>query len=88
MGVVFGRHILHPCAGGAFTGHSPVNPARLIASTLIFNCAWRWSYVYLLAQLLGTGLAILAVHAVYGRGEYFSSNRERRSDQLRESLMP
>lgn len=59
-------------AGGRYTGYSPLSPARVLASSLIFNCAWRHAWVYLLAELLGAAAAVLVVLAVYGRGPHYT----------------
>lgn len=44
-------HALH--AGGPFTGFSPLNPALTFAGSLVFNCVWRYMWMYLLAQATG-----------------------------------
>ena len=33
------------CAGGQFTGMSPLNPAITFASSLVFDCFWRYSWM-------------------------------------------
>lgn len=40
-------------AAGPYTGYSLLNPALSFASSWVFNCAWRWSWMYWLAQLTG-----------------------------------
>jgi len=44
-----------PHAAGSYTGYSPLNPAVTIASSIVFNCAWRYMWKYLLAQVGGRG---------------------------------
>jgi hypothetical protein len=40
-------------AGGPFTGFSPLNPALTFAGSLVYDCAWRVMWMYLLAQATG-----------------------------------
>lgn len=58
--------------GGQYTGYSSLNPARTLATSLIFGCYWRYAGVYLLAQLLGLTAASLLALAVYGRGPHYT----------------
>lgn len=55
-----------PLSGGQFTGMSPLNPAITLASTLLFDCYWRYSWMYLLAQVTGAGLAAGLAAFIYG----------------------
>jgi hypothetical protein len=40
-------------AGGPFTGFSPLNPALTFAGSLVFDCVWRFMWMYLLGQATG-----------------------------------
>jgi glycerol uptake facilitator-like aquaporin len=40
-------------AGGPFTGFSPLNPALTFAGSLVYDCVWRYMWMYLLAQATG-----------------------------------
>jgi hypothetical protein len=33
------------CAGGMYTGLSPLNPARNFAGSLVFKCFWQYTFV-------------------------------------------
>ena len=54
-------------SGGAFTGGSPVNPARSLASTVVFSCYWEWVWVYLFAQVLAMAAGALYAVSFHGR---------------------
>jgi hypothetical protein len=50
------------CAGGPFTGFSPLNPALTFAGSLVFDCVWRYMWMYLLGQATGAALHWLNMH--------------------------
>lgn len=62
---------------GPYTGYSPLNPALTFAGSLVFNCTWRWMWMYILAQLTGAGLAALLAVGVFGMGPGYMSAEER-----------
>jgi glycerol uptake facilitator-like aquaporin len=62
---------------GPYTGYSPLNPALTFAGSLVFNCVWRWMWMYLLAQLTGAGLAALLAVGVFGMGPMYMSAEDR-----------
>lgn len=59
----------------------------MLASSLIFNCYWSYTYVYLLAHLCAVIAAALVSIALYGRGPHYLQSQERPTDTLRESLL-
>ncbi|WIA40572.1 hypothetical protein OEZ86_013913 [Tetradesmus obliquus] len=63
--------------GGAFTGMSPLNPAMSFAGTLVYDCEWRYVWMYVLGQYTGAGLAALLAVGVYGIGPMYLSEAER-----------
>jgi glycerol uptake facilitator-like aquaporin len=73
--------------GGRFTGYSPLNPARSLASTLTFECGWSTVWVYLLAQLTGLLLASLWAIGVYGRGPHYTGTATTEQRRLRQGLL-
>ncbi|KIY98507.1 aquaporin, glycerol transport activity [Monoraphidium neglectum] len=63
--------------GGVFTGTSPLNPAITFASSLVFNCYWRYSWMYWLAQLTGAGVAAALAIFVFGKGPWLMDEGQR-----------
>lgn len=43
----------------------------------IFDCFWRYSWMYWLAQLTGAGLAALLAVFIYGRGPFLLDEEQR-----------
>jgi glycerol uptake facilitator-like aquaporin len=72
--------------GGSFNG-APINPARVLAGSLVFNCYWRYAWVYLLAHLTAVALCALGAITTYGRGPFYGGAGPRPTEQLRESLL-
>jgi aquaporin TIP len=62
---------------GPYTGYSLLNPALSFASSWVFNCAWRWSWMYWLGQFTGAGVAALLGVGVFGMGPGYLSEEER-----------
>lgn len=62
-------------AGGTQTGFSPVNPARVLSPSLVFDCHWDETWVYLLAHGTAVVAAALLVLALYGQGPHYQMSR-------------
>jgi hypothetical protein len=62
-------------AGGTQTGYSPVNPARVLSPSLVFDCHWDATWVYLLAHVTAVVAAALLVLALYGQGPHYQMSR-------------
>uniref|UniRef100_A0A7S0RNQ7 Aquaporin n=1 Tax=Chlamydomonas leiostraca TaxID=1034604 RepID=A0A7S0RNQ7_9CHLO len=71
--------------GGTFTGGSPLNPARVLAGTLVFNCFWKYAFVYISGHLTAAVLASAWAIWAYGRGDFFKYDSA--TGSLRESLL-
>jgi len=71
--------------GGAYTGMSPLNPARTFAGALIFKCFWRWAFVYIAAHLTAALLAAAWALTAFGKGIFFQ--RGSAAESLREGLL-
>lgn len=65
---------------GVYTGYSPLNPALTFAGSLVFDCVWRWMWMYLLAQITGAGLAALLAVGVFGIGPMYLPPEDRPTD--------
>jgi hypothetical protein len=65
--------------GGTLTGFDPVNPARVLSSSVIFDCAWDWAWVYLLGHATAVLLAVLLALGLYGPGTHYTSGRQPRA---------
>ncbi|KAG1678397.1 hypothetical protein FOA52_015164 [Chlamydomonas sp. UWO 241] len=66
---------------GNLTGGSPVNPARTIASSLVFNCHTYAAWVYLAGQLAAAALAACCAVMWHGTGPYYGSNERHESGE-------
>lgn len=76
--------------GGQYTGGSPLNPARVLASAIVFKCYWRWAWVYLLAEGAAVACAALWSIGLFGKGMYYGGVRpdeHRRGRGAAEHLM-
>ncbi|KAF5832139.1 major intrinsic protein superfamily, aquaporin-like protein, partial [Dunaliella salina] len=57
--------------GGQFTGGSPLDIARLFATSVVFKCSWRWTGVFLSAHLTAGLLAAAWTLWAFGKGDHF-----------------
>lgn len=68
------RYENHPhaisAAGGKISGGA-LNPARVLASSLVFNCYWSAAYVYMIAHLLAVLAAAAVAWALWGAGPHY-----------------
>lgn len=54
-------------AGSQYTG-TALNPARVLGTSIVFNCYWNNAWVYVLAELAGGVVAGLLAWPLYGTG--------------------
>ena len=52
-------------AGGA------LNPARALGPSIVFNCRWQETWIYVLAEIVGGVLGGICSLPLYGRGKDF-----------------
>eukprot|EP00983_Pelagomonas_calceolata_P085656 1156605-Pelagomonas_calceolata.AAC.7 len=64
-------------AGGQFTGGSPLDIARLFATSVVFKCSWRWTGVFLSAHLTAGLLAAAWTLWAFGKGDHFKRESAR-----------
>jgi MIP family channel proteins len=57
-------------AAGKFTGGA-LNPARALGPSIVFNCRWQETWIYVLAEIAGGLLAGASSLPLYGRGKDF-----------------
>ena len=61
-------------SGGPYSG-AALNPARVLAPSMVFHCYWDTVPVYISAQLLGAVLAAALTMPLYGFGPWVVAGR-------------
>eukprot|EP00887_Chlorella_sp_A99_P005504 scaffold1.g5504.t1 len=61
--------------GGPMTG-TALNPARVFAPTLVYNCYWNTVFIYILGEYMGGVICGILMLPLYGPGPEFGSSED------------